>query len=108
MQICSLFIIGLTLVFHIYFSDGRPSNDHRRASGYLSHLRRGRCEYGVEYGIEYLPCFIHMQIHFEGTIERIPWTKMLKDHFQDLEVISNLVYKNYVAYILAQSNFSNS
>jgi hypothetical protein len=68
---------------------------------YLSHWRCGSCEY-----IEYLPSFIHMQIYSEGTIEWIQWTKMLKDHFQDLEVISNSVYKDYVACILAQSRSS--
>jgi hypothetical protein len=70
---------------------------------YLDHLKRGRCEYGLEH----LPCFIHMQVHSESKKEQIHWTKMLKGHFRDLEIILNLSYKDYLACTEAQSSSSN-
>jgi hypothetical protein len=71
---------------------------------YLNHLRHGGCEYGLEH----LPCFVHLFLRSKSKKEKILWTKSMRGHLLDLEVISGLAYQNYVACLLAESGAAKS
>jgi hypothetical protein len=49
-----------------------------------------------------------MEIQSRGTKERIHWMKFLERQFQDLESISMLSYKDYVACEVAQAGCNKS
>jgi hypothetical protein len=71
---------------------------------YLNHLRRGGCKYGLEH----LPCFVHLSLRFESKKEKILWTKFMRGHLLDLDVISGFAYQNYIACLLAESGAAKS
>jgi hypothetical protein len=71
---------------------------------YLTHLKRGGCDFGLEH----LPCFLNLTVWSKSTKEWILWTPFMKGHFRDLEVISNFAYSDYVACMLAQSGVIKS
>jgi hypothetical protein len=49
-----------------------------------------------------------MEIRSRGTMEHIHWTKFLEHQFQDLEMISIVSYKDYVACEIAQAGYNKS
>jgi hypothetical protein len=67
---------------------------------YLIHLIHRGCEFGLKH----LPCFMFLIFRTQGRKEKIYWTKYLQRQFEDLEVISNLSFKDFVACLEAQAS----
>ena len=64
----------------------------------VTHLKQRGCKFGLLH----LDCWIHIEIQSKSTKEHIHRTKFLERQFQDLEMVSMMVYKYYVAYEVAQ------
>jgi hypothetical protein len=66
---------------------------------YLTHLKRGGCEYGIKH----LPYFMYLELCYQMKKESILLTKITKGHLQDLEVVFDLVYKDFAACLHARA-----
>jgi hypothetical protein len=82
---------------------GLPANT-AELEVYLTHLKHRGCKFGLLH----LDCWIHMEIRSKSTKERIHRTKFLERQFQDLETVSMVAYKYYVACEVAQSGYNKS
>jgi hypothetical protein len=66
---------------------------------YLTHFTHGGCEFGIDH----LPCFLFMNFPSQFNKEKILWTSYVQRQFEDLEKISKLSFRDFVACLEAQS-----